>query len=61
MISSAMYRMASAFGLPEPIRLVSSAELLQQPGDERVQRLLRVHHALLKHAVAANGGQDAME
>ena len=37
--------------------LVNSAELLQQADDERAQRILRAHHKLLKHAVAAHGAR----
>jgi class 3 adenylate cyclase/tetratricopeptide (TPR) repeat protein len=36
--------------------LVNSTALLQRAGDEQAQRILRVHHRLLKEAVAANGG-----
>jgi len=38
--------------------LANSTELLQQLGDERVQRLLRAHHKLLTHAVGAHGAQE---
>jgi class 3 adenylate cyclase len=38
--------------------LVNSAELLQRGDDERAQRILRAHHTLLKHAVAAHGAQE---
>ena len=38
--------------------LVNSAELLQQVDDERARGILRAHHKLLKHAVAAHGAQE---
>ena len=36
--------------------LVNSTDLLQRAGDERAQRVFRVHHKLLAEAVTANGG-----
>jgi class 3 adenylate cyclase len=38
--------------------LVNSVELLQRAGDEGAQRVFQAHHALLKDAVAAHGGQE---
>ncbi|MBI1813806.1 MAG: AAA family ATPase [Deltaproteobacteria bacterium] len=38
--------------------LVNSTELLQRVGDESAQRLLKAHHAVLRDAVAAHGGQE---
>ena len=37
--------------------LVNSTELLQRLGDEAAQKILRVHHELLRNAVATNGGK----
>ena len=38
--------------------LVNATRLLQRAGDERAQRIFQAHHALLREAVAANGGHE---
>src|SRR5215510_5962358 len=38
--------------------LANSAELLQHPGDERGQGILRAHFLLLKRVVTPHGGSD---
>src|SRR5262245_65303944 len=38
--------------------LVNSTALLERVGDEQAQRVLRVHHRLLRDAVAVHGGHE---
>ncbi len=38
--------------------LVNSSALLERAGDEEAQRIFKAHYALLRDAVAANGGAE---